>query len=202
MQQPRFTLCPAAHTTTCSIGTLPANQAIELRVADKVRGKATPGAGITFSVTVTAASLSPAGAALSTSVGSKSSSPAPPPTSNPIPTLPTTLVPVAGTTVTPPSLTGLFPTVTPKPSSSSSNSPSGAHGRKPVQATQVSSALPIDPRLIGGQLAGLAILAAAITMVVARLSLRTPQPANAAPGQPGTDGAAKDAGTDPEPPAN
>jgi len=45
--------------------------------------------------------------------------------------------------------------------------------------------LPLDPRLIGGQLAGLAVLAAAITMVVARLSLRTPQLASAAPsGQP------------------
>jgi len=44
--------------------------------------------------------------------------------------------------------------------------------------TQASSTLPLDPRLIGGQLAGLAILAAAITMVVARLSLRTPQTAN------------------------
>jgi hypothetical protein len=58
--------------------------------------------------------------------------------------------------------------------------------------------LPLDPRLIGGQLAGLAVLAAAITMAVARLSLRTPQAANAGKGSD----AAADGGTEPEPPAS
>jgi hypothetical protein len=202
-RQPRFTLCPSAHATRCSIGTLPANQALELKVADKVRPRATPGVPITFSITVSATGLSPSGASLTTSVGSVSSTP-PPPTSNPIPTLPTTLVPVPGTTITPPNLTGLFPTVTPKASSStSSSSPgTGANGRRSIRATQVSSALPLDPRLIGGQLAGLAILAAAITMVVARLSLRTPQSASAGTGEPGKDGAVTDAKTEPEPPAS
>jgi hypothetical protein len=60
--------------------------------------------------------------------------------------------------------------------------------------------VPLDPRLIGGQLAGLAVLAAAITMVVARLSLRTPQSADA--GQPVKDGGVPPAGNEPEPPVS
>jgi hypothetical protein len=58
--------------------------------------------------------------------------------------------------------------------------------------------VPLDPRLIGGQLAGLAVLAAAITMVVARLSLRTPQSAGA--GQAGQDGGGSTPGPESEPP--
>ena len=99
------------------------------------------------------------------------------PTSSPLPTLPpTTLAPIPGATITPAGLSGLFPTVTPQAS------PSGkaSRARKLTGITQTSSALPLDPRLIGGQLAGLAVLAAAITMVVARLSLRTPQTSGAA----------------------
>ncbi len=59
---------------------------------------------------------------------------------------------------------------------------------KVTKAISTASSLPLDPRLVGGQLAGLAVLAAAITMVVARLSLRTPQPASAP--QSGQTGAA------------
>jgi len=36
--------------------------------------------------------------------------------------------------------------------------------------------VPLDARLIGGQLAGLAVLAAAVTIAIARLSLRAPKP--------------------------
>jgi hypothetical protein len=42
--------------------------------------------------------------------------------------------------------------------------------------TDVSASFPLDDRLIGGQLAGLAVLAAAVTIAVARLSLRRPSP--------------------------
>jgi len=42
--------------------------------------------------------------------------------------------------------------------------------------TNLSAGLPLDVRLIGGQAIGLAILAAAVTIAVARLSLRR-QPA-------------------------
>jgi hypothetical protein len=35
--------------------------------------------------------------------------------------------------------------------------------------------VPLDARLIGGQLAGLAVLAGAVTIAIARLSLRAPK---------------------------
>ena len=141
-------------------------------VTDQVRSTATIGSPITLAVTVAGASLSPAEAAVTTVVGQPGQG-----GTSPAPVLPpTTLIPIPGATITPDGLTGLFPTVTPAPSPSKSTH----QARRLAGITQTSSALPLDPRLIGGQLAGLAVLAAAITMVVARLSLRTPQTSGAA----------------------
>jgi hypothetical protein len=182
MRFPRYTLCPAAHGTKCTIGALPANEAFELMITDKVRAAATIGAPITLTVNVDAASLSPAEAAVTTVVSQRSHSPV----GNsvpPVPPLPpTTLVPIPGATISPPSLGELFPTVTPLASPAAKQK--HQQSRKAARIAQTSSALPLDPRLIGGQLAGLAVLAAAITMVVARLSLRTAQPANPGPAGP------------------
>ena len=176
MRSPRFTLCPVAHRTTCKIGTLPANQALELVVTDKVRTTARPGAPISFTVTADAASLSPASASIATSVSKSGHSPV---SGGTIPSLPpVTFAPIPGATISPSGLSGLFPTVTPSAQASSSD---GKHTHRLAGVTQTSSALPLDPRLIGGQLAGLAVLAAAITMVVARLSLRTPQASSPGP---------------------
>jgi len=142
-------------------------------VTDQVRATASTGDPITLAVTVSGASLSPAEAAITTVIGQAGQTP----TSSPLPTLPpAALAPIPGATITPAGLSGLFPTVTPQATPSSKAS----RGRKLAGITQTSSALPLDPRLIGGQLAGLAVLAAAITMVVARLSLRTPQTSGAA----------------------
>lgn len=196
MRSPRFTLCPAAHRTRCSIGDLPANQAFELMVTDRVRATAKIGAPINLAVTVSAATLSPAEASVSSVV----SRPGPAPTSAPVPgppLAPSNLAPIPGATITPSSLSSLFPVVTPQATPSSK--PTRSH--KLAGVTQTSSALPLDRRLIGGQLAGLAVLAAAITMVVARLSLRTPQvsgPADAAPPA----AAGKDGKADGEQPAS
>jgi hypothetical protein len=72
-----------------------------------------------------------------------------------------------------------LPPVSPSPGIS----PSAAAGQQQqqqnqhqVEVTDLSAGLPLDVRLIGGQVIGLAILAAAITIAVARLSLRK-QPA-------------------------
>jgi hypothetical protein len=179
---PRFTLCPVNHGTTCSIGALRANQAFELMVTDKVKPTARIGRPIALAVTVSARDESPAQAAVAAVVGQGIKPPSTPP---PLP--PGTLLPIPGATISPAGLSGLFPTVTPQPSTSSSPS---AHGRQATRATETSSALPLDSRLIGPQLAGLAVLAAAITMVVARLSLRTAQaPAGSGTGGSGTGGA-------------
>jgi hypothetical protein len=87
-------------------------------------------------------------------------------------------VPGTGTTVGNP--VNLFPTVTPGSSASpnpTSAVPGSRHPRR-VNAAVASAILPLDPRLIGGQLAGLAVLAGAVAIAIARLSLRTPRPQN------------------------
>jgi hypothetical protein len=180
MRPPRFTRCPAANRTTCKIGGLLANHALELVVTDKVRTIAKSGAPINLTMTANAATLSPASASITTSVSQSGQSPV---TGGTIPALPPGW-PLPGATISPSGLSGLFPTVTPSPSAS------GHRARRLASVMQTSSALPLDPRLIGGQLAGLAVLAAAITMVVARVSLRTPQPSGpgrAAPANPDGD---------------
>jgi hypothetical protein len=180
IDKPKFTLCPAVHRTTCSIGSLPAYQALELLVTDHIRKAATPGEQITLTVVVqgvtqspSGGALSPAEAAVSTMLNEASPSPTVPPGTG---SFPSSAPGLPGTTVTPGSITNLFPVVTP---SHSPAAPSGHGKRKVTKVTSTASSLPLDPRLIGGQLAGLAVLAAAITMVMARLSLRTPQLASA-----------------------
>jgi hypothetical protein len=73
----------------------------------------------------------------------------------------------------------LFPTVSPAATSKpNSAGQAGQAGRRPhgINALTASATLPLDPRLIGGQLAGLAVLAGAIAIAIARLSLRSPRP--------------------------
>jgi hypothetical protein len=176
MLTPQYTVCPVAHGTTCSVGSLPTNQAFELVITDKVRTGAKAGKPITLNVSVSATNLSPAEAAVSTLVGAAIPSPAPTSGGAGVTLPPSAFPSFPATTVTPGSLSGLFPVVTPSPSPRSSH---GSHGVSSSLAGVTSSALPLDPRLIGGQLAGLAVLAAAITMVIARLQLRTPQTAQA-----------------------
>src|SRR6185437_1035695 len=140
-----------------------------LLVTDHIRKKATPGEQISLTVVVqgsgrppSGGALSPAEAAVSTVLNETSSTPAPPPVTG---SIPTTAPGLPGTSVTPPStITSLFPVVTP---SKTPATPGRRGNRKVAKATSTASSLPLDSRLIGGQVAGLAVLAAAITMVVA-----------------------------------
>ncbi len=115
-------------------------------------------------------------------------SPAPttPSSTPPIPPLPPIPPAPAPAAVGGTSPAGLFPTVSPQPSTSP---PSGGAvlGRKhsrAIKAIPAADTLPLNPRLIGGQLAGLVVLAVAITIAIARLSLRPqrPQDGNGPPG--------------------
>jgi hypothetical protein len=187
MRALRFSLCPArlkaAHKTICKVGALPANQAYELIAKASVGRHVIAGEQVTLTVTVQAKSLSPAEASVTALVGQASPTPV---GTGSLPTLPpVTLPPIPNPGgVSPTDLSGLFPTVTPSSTPSTSGGTAGqpAHrGTAVIRPT--SSTLPLDPRLVGGQLAGLAVLAAAITMVVARLSLRTPQSSAKAAGQ-------------------
>jgi hypothetical protein len=171
---PVFTLCPDAHGTSCTLGSMPADQEFELVIRDHIVSAATPGHQVTLTISVGGGGLSPAEAAITTFVGQRNSTTVPPSSTTTLP--PSTINNFPTTTVTPGSLANLFPTVTPSGSASPGAADHASHHRHLATLTS-SSALPLDSRLIGGQLAGLAVLAAAITMAVARLSLRTPQPA-------------------------
>jgi hypothetical protein len=61
-----------------------------------------------------------------------------------------------------------FPLISPSPSASPT--------QVPIRVADVSTSFPLETRLFGGQIIGLAVLAAAVTIAVARLSLRSPQP--------------------------
>jgi hypothetical protein len=89
-----------------------------------------------------------------------------PGTSLPAGVLPSARLPLLPSPVTDPSLN--FPQVTPSPDPSASSTP--------VKVSEVSASFPLSTRLVGGQIIGLAVLAAAITIAVARLSLRKPRP--------------------------
>jgi hypothetical protein len=170
---PVFTLCPDARGTSCTLGSMPADQEFELVIRDHIVSAATPGHQITLTISVDGGGLSPAEAAITTFVGQPNST-VPPSSTTTLP--PSTIDNFPTTTITPGSLANLFPTVTPSGSASPGAAGHASHHHHLAELTS-SSALPLDSRLIGGQLAGLAVLAAAITMAVARLSLRTPQPA-------------------------
>lgn len=184
---PTFTLCPAAQNNTCTIGNLATDQAIELLVANPIGTTATVGEQVTLNLTVQGSGVSPAAAALTASVGTASPTPSVTPSTSPPPPITAPQFPAApGSTVTPNNLNSIFPVVTPTPALSITPPKKG----RVTAATPTSSTLPLDPRLIGGQLAGLAILAAAVTLVVARLSLRPATPtAPAAPTEPSAPGA-------------
>jgi len=160
----------------CHVGSLPEGQSDELKVTVRVRKAAVLGEQFTLA----AAARGTGARAFSASAAAVVVSAAPSPTLPPPTTLPpVTLPPVpnlGGVSATDPS--GLFPTVSPSPSlgAGSAAGTRAGHGRVHLHAATVSATLPLSTRLIGGQLAGLAVLAGAIAMAITRLSLRTPRP--------------------------
>ena len=189
---PRYSVCRVASGATCSVGNLANGQADELLAAVKVPTTAKAGQHVTLAATAKAtgaksAALTSASALISAKAGS-----APTTTSPTLPglTLPAGVgatlpggiliplgvaasgaLPVLPTPASDPG--GLFPTVGPgaTPSASTGTLPN-ARG---VQVTDVSASFPLSTRLLGGQVLGLAVLAAALVIAVARLSLREPR---------------------------
>jgi len=72
---------------------------------------------------------------------------------------------------------GLFPTINPSPTASGSGgSPPAASGaRHPYHATSVADVLPLNNGQMGGQVAGLAVLALGIIIAIVRVSVRKPR---------------------------
>ena len=177
---PSFSVCPDASGTRCTLGTLPRNQADELQARISVWKIASTGKDLTLTATASAKDAKPFKANGDVAVVA---APTPPPSDPPpgdgglppppsLPVLPPAPAPLTGSGSSDPA--GLFPTVTPSPSSAAESAHAGH--RTKVRATSAGSTLPLNTRLIGGQLAGLVILAAAIAIAVARLSFRPQRP--------------------------
>jgi hypothetical protein len=185
---PKFTVCPQASGATCTLGTLPASQADELQATSAVAPHATSTEHVALTATATGknASSGTATASLAVTAGTPAGTTSPPgaggeglPT-EPVPPLSVIPDPVGGVG----NPAGLFPTVAPSTSSPAIGfPPARKQAGHSSSAETASSIVPLDPRLIGGQLAGLAVLAGAVAIALARLSLRRSRPQDGPPDQ-------------------
>jgi len=186
---PTFSVCVPAGKSKCTVS-LSAGQKVEVQAELAAPDRPTKRVILTATATSSEASNS---ATASATVDIKPKNPSP--TSSPTPnagdggTLPPAAGLPSGTTIpglgVQPSgdLGSAFPQVSPSPLTSASASASQqGHDTKTVD---LSAGLPLDVRLIGGQVIGLAVLAAAVTIAVARLSLRR-QPAKHGEGSTGS----------------
>jgi hypothetical protein len=187
VEAPKFSVCPQHNGAVCTVGDLPTSQSDEIVAGARVRDAASVGENITLTATAKASGATSFNASATISVvasssGSGSGSTTPP--ADPGSSLPGTSLPAlpSGAFTSPTDPSGLFPTVSPSSSASASSS-GGQATRDPKQsdATATSATLPLNSRLIGGQLAGLVLLAAAIAIAIARLSLRAPRPHDGGP---------------------
>jgi hypothetical protein len=190
---PHFTVCPNSGGTSCSLGALAAGRADELQATSMVRSSASSGEMIQLTAAASGRNAQSYNASGSIEVVRPGQTP------HPTPTPPTTTVTLPPVTLPPATgsggggANGLFPTISPGTGSSSANGSGGgvtfpsAHKSR-SKVTTDAAIVPLDPRLIGGQLAGLAVLLAAIAIAIARLSLRKPRT------QDGPDSAKSDSG--------
>jgi hypothetical protein len=182
---PSFIVCDPTGGSRCTVSGLKAGKHVETQV--KLRAfKDMAGRHITLTVTATSKQAGNSATATDKIEVIKPkkhhSSPTPTPTYNPNAgyggSYPGGTNPYSSGVSNPyGNLGSALPPVSPSPGVS----PSTAAGQQQqhqhqTEVTDLSAGLPLDVRLIGGQVIGLAILAAAITIAVARLSLRK-QPA-------------------------
>lgn len=188
---PRFSVCPSASGAICTVGALASAQADELLATVAVPKTAKSGQHATLTASAKATGATTASPA---SVSALISATAPKPSATsgaaagsagaasglgatlPGGILPLTPSGVAASSAALPFLPGpttdpggLFPTVAPAPSAGTQPNAAGA----PV--TDASDSFPLSTRLLGGQVLGLAVLAAALVIAIARLSLREPR---------------------------
>jgi hypothetical protein len=171
---PTFTVCPQAKTDVCTVGDLLTTQSEELVAAARVADTASAGEKVTLTATVKASKATSFHASATIDVVSPST-PAPSASASgsvgaDVPSLPGGFGGL-GAVTSPTNPSGLFPTVSPTGSSATT----GKTRKKAQNApgtTTVAAVLPLDSRLIGGQLVGLVVLASAIAIAIARLSLR------------------------------
>jgi hypothetical protein len=194
---PTFTVCPSASGRTCTVGGISKGTSDELQARVKVPSGTAAGKQAALSATgksSNATAPAPAsGAVTITAKPSASSSPTPTPTPTPTitpagvgATLPAGILPtIPGTTDTQGTLPelpnpesspgGLFPTVSPASASPSPYSATLPNARD-VRIADAAATFPFSTRLMGSEIVGLAVLAAAIAIAIVRFSLRRPKP--------------------------
>jgi hypothetical protein len=176
VESPGFTVCAQAKGDVCTVGDLLTSQSDELVADAHVKDTAAAGEKVTLTATAKATKATSFHADATIDVVAAAASTGTTPTGGVGDSLPGTSLPTlpdgSFTTTGGSDPSGLFPTVSPSGSATASSS-AGRNGTHHVDATTVSSTLPLDSRLIGGQLAGLVVLASAIAIAIARLSLRS-----------------------------
>jgi hypothetical protein len=202
---PKFTVCPTASGRTCKVGGIAKGTSDELQATIAVPSGTAAGkqAVLTAAAAASDAAGPPAAdAAIKiTAKPSATHSPSPSPTPTPtptssstgtglgatlpagiLPTVPLAVVPGASIGALPAPTTsagspgGLFPTVSPQPSPSPSPYSAVLPRARDVRVTDAAAMFPFSTRLIGGELVGLAVLAAALAIAIVRFSLRRPRP--------------------------
>jgi hypothetical protein len=200
---PKFTVCPTASGQTCKVGGIAKGTSDELQATAAVPSSTAVGKDITLTATAKAsdATAPPAADAAIKITAKPSSKHSPSPTPTPassspstgsgigatlppgiLPTVPLTTTPGAtlgelpGPTTSAGSPGGLFPTVSPQPSASPSPYSAVLPNARNVRVTDAAATFPFSTRLIGGELVGLAVLAAALAIAIVRFSLRRPRP--------------------------
>lgn len=193
---PTFTVCPSASGRTCTVGGISKGTSDELQAKVKVPSGTTAGKQATLSATgksSDATAPAPAsGAVTITAKPSAPSSPTPTPTPSTTPvgvgaTLPAGILPTIPGSTDPqgtlPELPnpesspgGLFPTVSPAASASPSPYSATLPNARDVRVADAAATFPFSTRLMGSEIVGLAVLAAAIAIAIARFSLRRPKP--------------------------
>ncbi len=185
---PTFSVCVPSGKSKCTVS-LTAGQ--KVKVEAELAAPDRPTTRVVLIATATSSQASNSATASAT-VDIKPKNPSP--TSSPTPnagdggTLPPAAGLPSGTTIPglgiQPSgdLGSAFPQVSPSASASAGAASPQGHTTKTID---LSAGLPLTVRLIGGQIIGLAVLAAAVTIAVARLSLRR-QPAKHGEDNPGS----------------
>lgn len=202
---PKFTVCPTTSGLTCKAGGIAKGSSDELQASAAVPKTTAAGKQVILSATAKSAdATSPPPASGSVTVAAKpggSPSPSPTPSSSSSPgttpspgigaTLPAGILPTLPGSADPAAIAlpvlpspvssagavgGLFPKVSPGPSPSPSPYSAILPNARDVRVTDASATFPFSTRLIGSELIGLAVLAAALTIAIVRFSLRRPRP--------------------------
>jgi hypothetical protein len=168
---PKFTVCPSIKGATCNLGNMPVGQADELEATVPVKSQA--GLGDELQLT---AQVSAAGATQFSSTATDVVVLTPTSSSSLNLQVPGVLPTIPGTGISPTNPSGLFPTVGASPTTGTGSlglPPAQARGT--LRAANTAAAVPLDAQLLGGQVIGLVVLAGAVTIAIARLSLRKPK---------------------------